>query len=136
MTTGADKPTLIKLPTFAEERGTLVVGETGREIPFTPVRFFFVHSVPPGRERGHHAVVNCDEVIVAVTGSVSVGVDDGATQQIFALTSRDVAVFLPRDTYSWQFDFSSDAVMLVLASEPFQTARYNRDLAAYRRARR
>jgi hypothetical protein len=132
---GASGACPVRLSAHVDERGALTVGECGGELPFAPVRFFLVHGVPAGAERGGHAVVNCDELIVAAAGSFSVGVDDGAAEHIFRLERPDTALFLPRDTYSRQFGFSPGAVMLVLASETFGTVRYVSDRAAWRRGK-
>jgi hypothetical protein len=128
-----DGPRLIRLAAHSDERGTLIVGESGGILPFVPVRFFLVHSVPADAERGGHAVVNCDELIVPASGSFFVGAVHRQEERIFALDTPEVALFLPRDTYSWQFGFTPGAVMLVLASEPFATTRYVSDKEAYSR---
>ena len=126
---------MVELSAHVNARGTLVVGECGVVLPFAPLRFFLVHGVPPGARRGGHAVVNCDELLVAAAGEVSVGIDDGHEQHVLRLDSPNVGVYLPRDTFCWQFDFSPGAVMLVLASEHYRNVCYVDDLDAYRRAR-
>ncbi|HEX9906058.1 MAG TPA: FdtA/QdtA family cupin domain-containing protein [Propylenella sp.] len=124
---------LIPLPEYRDLRGTLVVGEFANQVPFAPVRFFVVHGVPPGVSRGYHAAVNCDQLLVAVAGSVHIGIDDGIEEHSCLLDSRRTALCLPRNTFCWQHDFSPDAVLLVLASEIYELTEYVSDRAEYRR---
>jgi hypothetical protein len=124
---------ILSLGAHVDARGTLVVGECGGALPFSPMRFFLVHGVPPGGRRGGHAVVNCDELLVAAAGAISIGLHDGREEHVLRLDSPRVALYLPRDTFCWQFDFSPGAVLLVLASELYQNVRYVDDLEAYRR---
>jgi UDP-2-acetamido-3-amino-2,3-dideoxy-glucuronate N-acetyltransferase len=126
---------LIELEVHPDARGKLVVGECGAELPFVPMRFFFVQAVPSGAERGHHAV-NCEELFVACAGSVSVGVYDGSETRSFRLERPDVALYLPPDTYCWQYDFTADALLLVFASEPYRSVRYISDRGAYEALKR
>lgn len=119
------KAKFIELSRHPDERGTLIVGECGSELPFVPMRFFFIRDVPAGAERGHHAV-SCEQLFVACTGSVSIGVDDRAGTNLFQLDRPDIALYLPPNTYSWQYNFSQNASLLVLASEPYRSVRYFR----------
>lgn len=135
MTRGDAKAKLIELETHPDARGRLVVGEYGSELPFVPMRFFFVQEVPSGAERGHHAV-NCEELFVACAGSVSVGIYDGTETRSFRLDRPDVALYLPPDTYCWQYAFSADALLLVFASQPYRSVRYISDRAAYEALKR
>ncbi len=115
---------LIELPIHRDRRGSLTVAEFQNQIPFSPARVFFVADVPPGRERGGHAKINCDEVLVAVSGSLSVGVDYGSDERHITLDEPTKALYIPRMTYCWQYDFSAGAVLCVLSSQPYHATHY------------
>ena len=108
----------------------MAVGEYDRELPFRPVRFFTVGDVPADVRRGDHAT-SCDELLVATAGSLTAGIHDGKNEYRCKLDRRDAALFIPRYTYCWQYDFSGDAVLLVLASEPYARVQYIERLDAF-----
>ena len=133
MTFGESGARLIRLPAFTDERGQLAVGESGDALPFQVARFFTVGNVPAGARRGDHAT-SCDELLVATAGSLTVGIHDGKEEYACRLDRRDVALLVPGYTYCWQYDFSADAVLLVLASEVYSSVEYIHGLDAYRAA--
>jgi len=108
-------------------RGNLSVGEFEREIPFPPCRYFLVFDVPTAETRGEHAHLHCKQFLVAVKGSVSVVADDGETREEFVLDSPHVGLYLPPMTWGIQYRYSSDAVLLVFASEYYNPKDYVRD---------
>jgi UDP-2-acetamido-3-amino-2,3-dideoxy-glucuronate N-acetyltransferase len=119
-------PSLIRLDTHAEARGRLSVADEG-VIPFTPKRFFLVDKVPVGEARGNHAHHMSQQFIVAVSGQVVVALDDGRHAYSVRLSHPGIGVYLPPLTWSMQFGHSVDAVLLVLASEPYDKTRYISD---------
>jgi hypothetical protein len=123
---------LIRLVTHADERGQLTVGEAGHDLPFQPVRFFTIHDVPAGARRGDHAV-DCDLLLLAVAGSVMVGIHDGKAEYRCRLDRPDVALYLPPNIFNWQYDFSAGCVLLALASRPYAAVRYISGLDEYLR---
>ena len=133
MTFGESGARLIRLPAFTDERGQLVVGEGEDALPFRVVRFFTGGHGPAGARRGAHAV-SCEELLVAAVGSLTVSIHDGKAEYACRLDRRDIALLVPRYTYCWQYDFSADAVVLVLASEPYASVEYIRGLDTYRAA--
>jgi dTDP-4-dehydrorhamnose 3,5-epimerase-like enzyme len=134
----ADLPTcrvrgvsLYRLRTATDMRGALAAAEVGREIPFTPKRWFLVYGVPSAETRGQHAHRRCDQLLIAVSGSVLVVVDDGHERQQFRLDQPTLGLYLPAMTWGIQYGYSTDAVLLVLASEPYDPADYIRDYAEF-----
>lgn len=108
-------------------RGSLTVGEFEREIPFAPKRYFLVFDVPTAETRGEHAHIHCEQFLVAVRGSVSVVADDGTTREEFLLDQPQRGLYLPPMTWGIQYRYSPDAVLLVFASDYYDSADYIRD---------
>lgn len=107
-----------------EADGSLVYMESMSEIPFDVKRVFYIFNTPADAIRAEHANKNTDFVLIAVHGSVKVQVDDGEVKEIYVLDSADKGVFIPRMTWMRTYDFSDDAVLLVLASEKYERNQY------------
>lgn len=119
--------TLHRLKNVVDMRGSLSVGEFGRDIPFEVKRYFLVYDVPSVEIRGEHAHLRCEQFLIAVKGSVHVVADDGSNRQQFVLDSPAIGVYLPPMTWGIQYRYSPDAVLLVLASQHYDGADYVRD---------
>lgn len=115
----------------ADMRGDLCVAELEREIPFVPRRYFLVYGVPSEKTRGEHAHYRCHQLLTCVRGSCSVVVDDGKGRCEVRLDSPEIGLHLPPLTWATQYKYSRDAVLLVLASDPYDSADYIRDYGKY-----
>ena len=122
-----EENTLIELPLILDTRGSLSVGEFGKNIPFEVKRYFIVFDVPSGELRGEHAHRECHQFLVCVKGSCSVITDDGKTRQEFLLDKPNIGAYLPPMTWGEQFNYSSDAVLLVFASHYYDNEDYIRN---------
>lgn len=122
---------LHRMPRIEDMRGALAVAELGRGLPFAPKRIFFVFEVPSAEVRGEHAHRTCDQFLVCVRGSVSVLVDDGTNREHFRLDSPTCGLLVPARVWAAQFQYSPEAVLLVLASDPYDPADYVRDYDEY-----
>ncbi|HET7731446.1 MAG TPA: WxcM-like domain-containing protein [Usitatibacter sp.] len=122
---------LHRMPRIEDMRGSLAVAELGRGLPFAPKRIFFVFEVPSAEVRGEHAHRTCHQFLVCVRGSVSVLVDDGTAREHFRLDSPTCGLLVPARVWAAQFQYSPEAVLLVLASEPYDPADYVRDYDEY-----
>lgn len=116
-----------QLRKVVDMRGSLSVGELGDEIPFQARRYFLVYDVPSMEIRGEHAHHACQQFLVAVKGSVRVVVDDGTRREEVLLDRPNAGLYIPPLIWGIQYRYSSDAVLLVLASEPYDSADYIRD---------
>ncbi|MEP6633184.1 MAG: WxcM-like domain-containing protein [Luteimonas sp.] len=114
------------LPRFSDMRGALSVGEFERDLPFTPQRYFLVFDVPSRETRGEHAHRICHQFFVCVHGSVRVVADDGHHREEFVLDSPEKGLHLPPMIWGTQYRYSSDAVLLVYASHPYDPEEYIR----------
>lgn len=129
--TSVEGVTLHTFRSVPDMRGSLSVGEFEREIPFRPLRYFLVYDVPTVETRGEHAHHTCHQFLIAVKGSVSVVADDGKNREEIILDKPSVGVYLPPMTWGIQYRYSSDAVLLVFASNYYDGADYIRDYADF-----
>lgn len=116
--------TLHNLHTVSDTRGCLSVGEFGRDVPFPVSRYFLVYGVPSTEIRGQHAHFRCHQFLVATKGSVHVTADDGGRKEEFVLDRANKGIYLPPMIWGTQFNFSSDAVLLVFASDYYDDEDY------------
>jgi UDP-2-acetamido-3-amino-2,3-dideoxy-glucuronate N-acetyltransferase len=115
------------LPVVDDLRGQLSFGEYGAHLPFIPKRYFIVYGVPTTEIRGEHAHRELHQFLVCVTGSVSVVVDDGIHREEVLLSNPGIGLHIPPMTWGIQYKYSSDAVLLVLASDVYRADDYIRD---------
>jgi acetyltransferase-like isoleucine patch superfamily enzyme len=125
--------TVHRLPVVRDMRGSLAIAELGDQLPFVPKRFFVVHDVPSRHVRGEHAHRTLRQFLVCLKGELSLIVDDGARRQEVRLMRPDVGVYLPPMVWSVQYRFSPDAILLVLASDPYDPDDYVRDYDQFRK---
>jgi UDP-2-acetamido-3-amino-2,3-dideoxy-glucuronate N-acetyltransferase len=119
--------TLSRLVLAEDLRGSLVSGEVGAHLPFEPKRFFAVMRVPSKDLRGAHAHRRCEQLLVCVCGSVAVVVDDGSVREEVALDDPQLGLYVPPMVWAVQYRYTPDAVLLVLASHPYEPEDYIRD---------
>ena len=124
--------TLHRLPLVADIRGSLTVGEFDRSIPFLPKRYFMVFDVPSVETRGEHAHKDCHQFLICVRGSCAVVADDGINRQEFLLDRQDLGIHLPPMVWGIQYKYSANAVLLVFASNYYDSADYIRDYQQFR----
>lgn len=127
--------TLYRIPQFRDIRGSLAAAEFGKQLPFVAKRFFVVHDVPSRDVRGEHAHRTLDQFLVCLRGELSLVVDDARRRQEVRLSGPHLGVHIPPMVWGIQYRFSPDAVLLVLASEPYDPGEYVRDYDEYRRLR-
>jgi UDP-2-acetamido-3-amino-2,3-dideoxy-glucuronate N-acetyltransferase len=108
-------------------RGSLVSGEVDSQIPFSPRRFFTVMRVPSKDVRGAHAHRLCKQFLVCQVGSVAVLVDDGRAREEVVLADPQLGLYVPPRVWSVQYRYTHDAILLVLASDPYAASDYIRD---------
>lgn len=117
---------------FEDLRGSLTAGEMpGDAVPFTPHRWFLVYDVPGREVRGEHAHWACHQFLVCVSGRVSVAVDDGTNRAEVLLDSPAIGVYVPPLVWASEYRYEDDAVLLVLASHPYDADDYIREYDAF-----
>ncbi|MDE1326597.1 FdtA/QdtA family cupin domain-containing protein [Vibrio aestuarianus] len=112
-------------------RGNLTVGEFGKNIPFVPKRFFSVFGVPNKEVRGEHAHKECEQFLLCLKGSCHVVVDDGNQRQEFILDEPNKGIYLPSMVWGVQYKYSVDAVLMVFASDHYDSDDYIRDYSEF-----
>lgn len=127
---------LIHSPTISDLRGNLNAREVGRGLPFVPARYFMISGVPTTAVRGEHAHRLCKQLLVCLRGSVTVICDDGSERQEFLLETPEIGLYLPPMVWGIQSKYSSDALLLVLASHNYDAADYIRDYPQFLKERR
>ncbi|SEL17050.1 Acetyltransferase (isoleucine patch superfamily) [Blastococcus sp. DSM 46786] len=121
---------LLRMDRAVDLRGSLVAADF-EDLPFTPRRFFTVYDVPSTDVRGAHAHRRCHQVLICVRGSVRAVVDDGERRQEFVLDRPDVGLHMAPMIWGTQYRYTADAVLLVLASDPYDPDDYIRDHDEY-----
>jgi acetyltransferase-like isoleucine patch superfamily enzyme len=123
---------LYRLDAHSDLRGSLAAGELAKDLPFfEPARMFLVYDVPNADVRGEHAHRECHQLLLCAHGSVSLLVDDGTDRAVVELDSPTLAVSIPPGIWGSQFNFSPDAVLVVLASHPYDGADYIRSYTEF-----
>ena len=118
---------LIDFPKITDPRGNLTVAQAHTDVPFSIKRAYWVYDVPAGECRGGHAHKSCKEILIALSGSFHVTVDNGEEQKTVLLNHPYQGLLIDTDVWRTLDDFSSGAVCLVLASEPFDEDDYIRE---------
>jgi acetyltransferase-like isoleucine patch superfamily enzyme/dTDP-4-dehydrorhamnose 3,5-epimerase-like enzyme len=117
-----------RFPEFVDLRGSLTAGELpGDAVPFTPRRWFLVYDVPSREIRGEHAHRECHQFLVGVAGRVSVAVDDGTNRAEVTLDGPTTGIYVPPMVWASEYQYEEGAVLLVLASSPYDPDDYIRD---------
>lgn len=114
-----------------DQRGNLTFVEGGAHVPFHIARVYWIYDVPGGEHRGGHAYYELEELIVAISGSFEVSLDDGQTQSTHRLNRGYVGLYVPRMTWRTLTEFSTNAVCLCLASAAYDPGDYIRDYSDF-----
>ena len=111
----------------SDRKGNLTVVENKSTVPFDVRRVYYLYDVPGGVSRGGHAHRQLFQMIVAVSGSFSVTLDDGTVKRTFLLNRPYKGLLVVPGIWRTLDDFSSGAVCMVLASEGYDETDYIRD---------
>lgn len=122
---------LIQLPKIADARGNLSFIEGRHHVPFPIKRVFYLYDVPGGADRGGHALKQCHQFLIAMSGSFDVITDTGGAKQRTSLNRSYYGLYLPPMVWREMDNFSSGSVCLALASEIYSEQDYYRDYAGY-----
>lgn len=124
----------IDLPVVEDRRGNLTFIEGGLHVPFEIRRVYWLYDVPGGESRAGHAHRILEQVLVAASGSFDVTLTDGSATETFSLNRSYVGLLIPPMTWRTITNFSSGAVCLVLASQPFDESDYFREFDEFTKA--
>ncbi|AXH14459.1 dTDP-6-deoxy-3,4-keto-hexulose isomerase [Malaciobacter mytili LMG 24559] len=118
---------LIDFKTLGDERGSLIAIEEGYNAPFQIKRVYYIFDTKKGIERGFHAHINLKQIAIAVKGSCTFVLDDGSSREEIKLSNPNQGLFIEGLIWREMKDFSSDCVLVVLASEKYDEHDYIRD---------
>ncbi|MEO8773838.1 MAG: FdtA/QdtA family cupin domain-containing protein [Gelidibacter sp.] len=122
---------LIVLPKIKDPRGNLSVIEN-QTFPFEIKRVYYLYDVPSGAYRGGHAHKDQYELLIAVSGSFEVVLNNGTKKETVMLNKPDIGLLIPTMIWRELQNFSSGSVCLVLASDVFDEADYIRDYGHFK----
>ena len=126
-------PRLIELPKIRDPRGNLTVIESGVNVPFEVKRNYWIYDVPSGMWRDGHAFREQVEMIVALSGSFDVVVNDGTNERTFHLSRPQIGLYIPNMIWREINNFSTNSVALVLTSTSYDEKDYIEDFIEYKR---
>lgn len=126
------KPSVIDLPRFLDLRGNLSYIEEESHIPFQIKRVYWIYDVPGGEHRGGHAFKQTDEIIVALSGSFDVNLNDGIQEYKFSLNRSYYGVLVPRMVWRMIDNFSTNSLALIIASTDYSETDYIRDIEEFK----
>lgn len=117
----------VYLEEHGDERGTLVSCEQMKNIPFEIKRVYYMFGTKPGVRRGYHAHKCLKQILICVSGSCKILLDDGNDKEIVDLDKPNKGLIVESNMWREMFDFSEDAVLMVLASEVYDESDYIRN---------
>lgn len=122
---------VVELPKITDPRGNLTFIEADRHVPFDIRRVYYLYDVPGGAERGGHAHKGLHQLIVAMSGSFDVVLDDGHQKKRFHLNRSYYGLYVCPMIWRELDNFSSGSVCMVLASNLYDEEDYYRDYDTY-----
>lgn len=124
---------LIELPRIPDERGNLTFVENGTHLPFDIKRVYWIYDVPGGEVRGGHAYKELYEVVIALSGSFDVVVNDGKTEKTFSLNRSYYGLLVPKMIWRQLSNFSTNSLALIMADEDYDENDYLRSYEEYKK---
>jgi hypothetical protein len=118
---------IISLPKIHDPRGNLTFIETGKHIDFDIKRVYYLYDVPGGAERGGHAHKKLQQLIIAMSGSFDIVLDDGCEKKKFHLNRSYYGLYICPMVWRELENFSSGSICMVLASIFYDESDYYRD---------
>ena len=125
------QPEMIFFPKIEDTRGNLSIIEEEKQIPFIIERVYWIYDVPGGQMRGGHAFKKQQEMIVALSGSFDVVVDDGIIKHTFSLNRSYYGLYLPPGLWRQMQNFSTNSLAMVLSSTHYTDEDYIRHYSEF-----
>jgi dTDP-4-dehydrorhamnose 3,5-epimerase-like enzyme len=122
---------LISLPKILDDRGNLSFIEENTHVPFNIKRTYWIYDVPGGEIRGGHSYKKNQELIIALSGSFTVVINDGVKEEQFLLNRSYMGLYVPQGIWRNMENFSTNSCALVLASNPYDETDYERDFEKF-----
>jgi dTDP-4-dehydrorhamnose 3,5-epimerase-like enzyme len=126
-----ERARIIELPKIHDPRGNLTFIEAGRHIPFDIKRVYYLYDVPGGESRAGHGHKTLEQLVVAMSGSFDIALDDGNDRRKYHLNRSYIGLYIPNMLWREIDNFSSGAVCMVLASDFYDEKDYYRDYSQF-----
>lgn len=126
-----EQPEIIYLPKVEDPRGNLSIIEEENHIPFKIKRVYWIYDVPGGQMRGGHAFKTQREMIVALSGSFDVVVDDGTIRHTFSLNRSYYGLYIPAGLWRDMQNFSTNSLAMILSSTHYMDEDYIREYSGF-----
>lgn len=110
-----------------DERGQLVALEEFKDIPFEIKRVYYMYDTGEGVRRGFHAHKKLEQILICIHGTCKILLDNGIEKKIVPLEKQYEGLYIPNNLWREMYDFSPDAVLMVLASEYYDESDYIRN---------
>lgn len=124
---------IIELPKVVDRRGNLSFIEAGKHIPFHIARAYWIYDIPGGQRRGSHAFRSQHEIIIALSGSFDVLLDDGKEKRTYTLNRSYNGLYVPNMMWRSLENFSTNALCLVLTSDMYNEDDYIRNYREFKK---
>lgn len=118
---------LLNFKILGDNRGSLVALEENKEVPFDIKRVFYIYGTKNGVSRGQHSHYKTKQLLVVVSGSCKVTIDNGIYKETYLLDKPNLGLFQDALIWGEMHNFSDDCVLMVLASELYDESDYIRD---------
>lgn len=118
---------IINLPKILDVRGNLSFAEIDNQVPFAIKRTYWIYDVPGGTDRGGHAYRNNEELVIAMSGSFDVVLDNGMEKKTYNLNRSYYALYVSKGVWRTMVNFSTNSLALVLSSTDYDEKDYVRD---------
>lgn len=119
---------------LGDERGQLIVIESGVNIPFDIKRVFYIYGTQANVPRGQHSHCKTKQYLIAVNGSCKVTLDDGQRKETYELNHPNIGLFQDAMVWGTMHDFSDDCVLLVFADQYYSESDYIRSYEDFKQA--
>lgn len=126
------KEYVFDLPKKEDSRGNLSFIEEGTQIPFSIARVYWIYDVPGGQKRGSHAFKTQEEIIIALSGSFDVVLNDGKKKKTYSLNRAYKALYIPPGMWRSLENFATNSVCLVISSGRYDENEYIRNFKEFK----
>lgn len=120
-------------PQHGDDRGMLVALEEQKDIPFKIRRVYYIYDTKEGVRRGFHAHRNLEQILICVHGSCKILLDNGREKENVLLDNPNEGLYIANNMWREMYDFSQDAVLMVLASELYNEDDYIRNYDEFKK---
>ncbi len=129
-----NKDKMLVFPEYGGESGKLTIMEGGSNVPFEIKRVFYIYCTDQHTVRGQHANRESEFVLISISGSCKIRVVNGTGEEnVYCLDHPNMGLYLPKMTWKDMYDFSTDSILLALASTHYDPDEYIRDYEEYLR---